>query len=246
MITIKNVNKEFDGFRALDDLTMTIPTGSIYGLIGTNGSGKTTIIKHMAGILRPDSGTIEYDGAPVWENADLKAQIALIPDELYFPNGYTLDQMAGMYAGIYPSWNQQRFAEMTEAFGLPMRGSGDATGHTRLRSFSKGMKKQAAFCLAMSAMPKYLLLDEPIDGLDPLVRKLVWKYIVEDVADRETTVLVSSHNLREMEGICNQVGILSHGHLLSEREIDTMTDSLEEVFLREMGGENNEISKLLF
>lgn len=221
MIRIQNLSKSFDGYPALADLEMTIQTGSIYVLIGINGAGKTTIIKHMSGMLMPDSGTITFDGENVWENEELKQQIGLIPDELYFPNGYNMKDMCQVYSGLYKSWNDERFNEMAHLFKLDMK--------KKLRGFSKGMKKQAMFCLVMSTMPRYLLLDEPIDGLDPIVRKLVWKYIVDDVADHQMSVLVSSHNLKEMEGICDYIGIISHGSMLLERELESIKSGLHKI-----------------
>jgi len=221
MIRIQSVSKSFDGYPALDDLEMTIQTGSIYGLIGVNGAGKTTIIKHMSGMLRPDNGIITYDGDGIWENEVLKQKIGLIPDELYFPNGYNMKDMCRIYRGFYESWNEDRFEEMARLFKLDMK--------KKLRAFSKGMKKQAMFCLVMSTMPMYLILDEPIDGLDPIVRKLVWKFIVDDVADHQMSVLISSHNLKEMEGICDYIGIISHGRMLLERELDSMKSDLHKI-----------------
>ena len=221
MITIKELTKTFDGVTALDNMEMTIPTASVYGLVGTNGAGKTTIIKHLAGVLRQDSGEIDFDGQPVWENEALKQRIALIPDDLYFPATYSLRNMRELYRGMYPAWNDERFHEMTATFKLDEA--------RRIRTFSKGMKKQAAFCLVMSAMPDYLLLDEPIDGLDPIVRKQVWRYIVDDVAAREMSVLVSSHNLKEMEGICDRIGIIQNGRMRLERELESLRGDLHKV-----------------
>lgn len=221
MITVKDLNKRFEGKPALDSMDITIPTASIYGLVGTNGAGKTTAIRHLAGILRQDGGTIDYDGEQIWENQDLKGRIALIPDELYFPYSYDLDRMGRLYRGLYPAWDEERFREMMAAFKLD--------GKARIRTFSKGMKKQAMFCLAMATRPDYLLLDEPIDGLDPIVRKQVWKYIVDDVAERELSVLVSSHNLKEMEGICDRIGILQNGHTVLERDMESLRGDLHKI-----------------
>lgn len=210
MIYIDNLSKKFDGTLALDGLNMHVPDGSVYGLVGTNGAGKTTIIKHLAGVLRQNSGTILIDGESVWENEKLKARIGVIHDELYFPSGYSLKNMSSMYKSMYPLWNEDRFHEMTRIMQLDES--------RRLSTFSKGMKKQAMFCLVMSTMPDYLLLDEPLDGLDPIVRKLVWKFLIDDVADRQMTVLVSSHNLKDMEEICDHIGIISNGKMILERD----------------------------
>ena len=221
MISVKDLYKKYENNPALCGMYMNIPTGSIYGLVGTNGAGKTTVIKLLAGILRQDSGSMDYDGEDVWENAVLKDRIAVIPDELYFPYTYSLNDMGKFYSGLYNSWNEERFRDMIVTFKLD---SG-----ARIRTFSKGMKKQAAFCLAMSSMPDYLLLDEPIDGLDPIVRKQVWKYIVDDVAERQMSVLVSSHNLKEMEGICDRIGILQNGCTVLERDMESLRGDLHKI-----------------
>ena len=221
MINVKDLHKKYENNVALDGMNMSIPTGSIYGLVGTNGAGKTTVIKHLAGILKQDAGEMDFDGETVWENAELKESIAIIPDELYFPQGYNLDRMGAFYKGLYGNWNEERFDEMIDTFKL--------NRYAALTSFSKGMRKQAAFCLALSTMPKYLLLDEPIDGLDPIVRKQVWKYIVDDVADREMSVLVSSHNLKEMEGICDRIGILQDGRTVLEKDMESLRGDLHKI-----------------
>ncbi len=221
MIRIEGLTKKFDGVPALDGLNMNVPDGSVYGLVGTNGAGKTTIIKHLAGVWRQDKGTIEYDGEDVWENEALKSRIGVIHDELFFPSGYTLKDMGRMYRSAYPEWNEERFHEMTRIMGLDER--------KRVSTFSKGMKKQAMFCLVMSTTPDYLLLDEPLDGLDPIVRKLVWKFLIDDVADRGMTVLVSSHNLKDMEEICDHIGIIASGKMVLERDLDTIKTSLHKI-----------------
>lgn len=221
MIRIDNLSKKFDGCLALDGLNMNVPDGSVYGLVGTNGAGKTTIIKHLAGVWRQDKGTIKYDDEDIWENEALKSRIGVIHDELYFPSGYTLKDMSRMYRSAYPRWNEERFHDMTKIMKLDEQ--------KRVSSFSKGMKKQAMFSLVMSTMPDYLLLDEPLDGLDPIVRKLVWKFLIDDVADRGMTVLVSSHNLKDMEEICDHIGIISNGKMVLERDLDTIKTSLHKI-----------------
>ena len=220
MITVKNVNKHFDDFHALKDLSINVNTGSIYGLVGTNGSGKTTIIKHLTGILRQDSGEILFDGEPVYENPALKAQIGFVPDDLSYFAPYTMKDAVKYYQSLYPVWDQERYDEMRKAFDL---GSGK-----KMNSFSKGMQKQAAFILTMCTRPKYLILDEPIDGLDPIIRKLVWKYIIDDVSEG-MTVLISPHNLREMEGICDSIGILDKGRMHIERDLDELKSDINKI-----------------
>ena len=221
MINVRNLHKKFDKTQALDGIDLTINRGSIYGLVGTNGAGKTTLIRHMAGILKPDEGEILFDGEPVLENTALKQRIGIVPDELYFPKGYAIKDMAKIYEGMYDSFDEERLHELTKLFRLDES--------AQLKGFSKGMKKQAMFSLVMSTMPEYLLLDEPLDGLDPIVRKLVWKFLIDDVADRGMTVLVSSHNLKDMEEICDHIGIISNGKMVLERDLDTIKTSLHKI-----------------
>ena len=221
MIKVTNLDKTFDGFKALSDLNLNVKKGSIYGLVGTNGAGKTTLIKHVTGILNPDHGEILIEDSPVYENIPIKERMGFIPDDLYFFSTYNLKESAKFYRSVYPNWNQARFDHMVKQFELNEK--------RKLSKFSKGMQKQAAFILTMSSMPDYLILDEPIDGLDPIIRKLVWKYIVEDVAEREMTVLVSSHNLRELEGICDSIGILSKGKMMIERDLDELKSDIHKI-----------------
>ncbi len=244
MIEVKGLSKSFGDHQALKNLDLHVKTGSIYGLIGVNGSGKTTLIKHITGVLLPDSGTVKIDGRDVYDNISVKERLGYIPDDLYFFNSYDLKGMKSFYRGLYPNFSEQRFDAMVKDFGLPEG--------KKLSKFSKGMQKQAAFALTMSAMPEVLVLDEPVDGLDPVVRHKLWRYVMQDVAERSATVLISSHNLRELEGVCDSVGIISGGEMKLEGDIEdlknyvtklrenrgegTETDlSLEEVFLYEMG-----------
>ena len=209
MIKVNNVTKTFDGFRALDGLTMTVEQGSIYGLVGPNGAGKSTILRHIMGVYRPDSGSILVDGQPVFENPAVKAKIAVIPDDLYyFPSASTRD-MARFYRGMYPAFDGKRYEALREAFP-------DVDDKQPIRRLSKGMQKQSAFWLALCCNPDLLVLDEPVDGLDPVMRRQVWSLLMGDVAQRGTTVLVSSHNLRELEDVCDHVGIMNGGKILLE------------------------------
>lgn len=221
MIKVVDVNKNFDQFKALVDLNINVNKGSIYGLVGTNGAGKTTIIKHITGIIKPDSGQITIEGEDVYDNKQIKQKMGFIPDDLFFFSTYNLKEMSKFYKELYPKWNQERFNHMVTQFGL--------NDQNKLARFSKGMQKQAAFILTMSTMPDYLILDEPIDGLDPIVRKIVWRYIVEDVAEREMTVLVSSHNLKELEGICDSIGIISKGYMVMERDLDELKSDIHKI-----------------
>ena len=229
MIRVLDVTKRFEDTLALDGLTMTVPKGSIYGLMGLNGAGKTTIIKHLAGFLKEDEGDITIDGEYVMDNVELKKRVVFIPDDLFFFRSYSMKEMAAYFSRIYPAWDQERFEAMASDFQLN-------TG-SNIGKFSKGMKKQAAFCLAMATMPDYLILDEPVDGFDPIVRHKLWHYIMADVADREMTVLISSHNAKEMEDVCNYIGIMSHGKMVLEGDLLEMGDvSIESLFLEKLGG----------
>ena len=223
MIEVKNVVKTFDGFRALDDLTMTVPHGAVYGLVGPNGAGKSTIIRHLAGIYRQDSGDVLVDGQPVYENTAVKRRMAVIGDDWYYFPQSGIREMAKFYAGLYPAFSWERYQKLKEVFPLDEK--------LMLRRMSKGMQKQAAFWLAVCCMPEYLILDEPVDGLDPVMRKQVWSVILEDVAARETTVLVSSHNLRELEDVCDHVGVLHEGKMLLERSLSDLQENIVKVQL---------------
>ena len=217
MLEVKNVVKTFDGFRALDGLTMTVPKGAVYGLVGPNGAGKSTIIRHLAGIYRQDSGEVLLDGQPVYENTGAKRRMAVIGDDWYYFPQAGIREMAKFFAGIYPDFSWERYEKLKQVFPLDEK--------MMLRRMSKGMQKQAAFWLTVCCMPEYLILDEPVDGLDPVMRRQVWSLLLGDVAERGTTVLVSSHNLRELEDVCNHVGILNHGKVLLERSLSDLQDN---------------------
>ena len=223
MIEVKNLVKTFDGFRALDDLTMTVPRGAVYGLVGPNGAGKSTLLRHLTGIYRPDSGTVTVDGEPVFENPAVKRRIAYIPDDVFYFRSASIADMANFYAGTCPTFDSERYEKLRKAFDLDEK--------QPIRRFSKGMQKQAAFWLAMSMAPDVLVLDEPVDGLDPVMRRQVWSLVMADVADRGTTVLVSSHNLRELEDVCDHVGILDHGKLLLERSLSDLQENIVKVMI---------------
>ena len=211
---MKNVTKCFGDFKALDNLSMTVPKGTVYGLVGPNGAGKSTAIRHMLGVYRPDSGTVTLDGAPIYENPIAKMRIGSIPDDVFFFPSATLEDMKKYYKGMYPKFDEQLFERLREVFQLPLK--------NQIRRFSKGMQKQAAFHLTVCTRPDMLILDEPVDGLDPVMRRQVWSVILSDVAQNETTVLISSHNLRELEDICDHVGIMDHGKMLLERSLADM------------------------
>ena len=214
MLEMKNVTKTFAKFKALDDLSMTVPKGSVYGLVGPNGAGKSTAIRLMTGIYRPDSGSITLEGMPVYENPVNKVRMGYIPDDIFYFPSASMEEMKSFYKGIYPQFDEELYKKLFEAFQLPRKGA--------IRRFSKGMQKQAAFHLSLCTHPEMLILDEPVDGLDPVMRRQVWSLILSEVAANGTTVLVSSHNLRELEDICDHVGIMDHGKMLLERSLQDM------------------------
>ena len=214
MLEMRNVTKLFGNFVALNDLSMTVPQGAVYGLVGPNGAGKSTAIRHLTGVYRPDCGSITMDGAPIYENPALKERIGYIPDEIFFFPSASLEEMRKFYRDMYPNFDDKLFEDLYDVFKLPRKG--------QMRRFSKGMQKQAAFHLTICTRPDVLILDEPVDGLDPVMRRQVWNLILSDVAQRGTTVLVSSHNLRELEDICDHVGIMDSGKMLLERSLADM------------------------
>ena len=223
MLDMKNVSKSFGGFKALDDLTMTVPRGCVYGLVGPNGAGKSTAIRLLTGLYRPDSGSITLEGMPVYENPVSKMRMGYIPDDIFYFPSASMDEMRKFYQGMYPDFDDELYEKLFDVFQLPRKGA--------IRRFSKGMQKQAAFHLTICTRPEVLILDEPVDGLDPVMRRQVWSLILSDVAEHETTVLISSHNLRELEDICDHVGIMDHGKMLLERSLADMQGSTHKLQL---------------
>ena len=223
MLEMKNVTKTFGKCKALDDLTMTVPKGSVYGLVGPNGAGKSTAIRLMTGIYRPDSGSVTLEGMPVYENPVKKVRMGYIPDDIFYFPSASMEEMKSFYKGIYHQFDEELYKRLFEVFQLPKK--------SPIRRFSKGMQKQAAFHLSICTRPEMLILDEPVDGLDPVMRRQVWSLILSDVASYGTTVLISSHNLRELEDICDHVGIMDHGRMLLERSLADMQGSTHKLQL---------------
>lgn len=223
MIEVRDVVKEFDGFRALDGLSMTVPKGAVYGMVGPNGAGKSTIIRHLTGIYRQDSGTIKIDGQPVFENPEIKGRIAYIPDDIHYFSNATIKDTMQYYKSIYPKFDEARFNKLGEVFELDT--------HRQMRRLSKGMQKQAAFWIAVSMRPDIMILDEPVDGLDPVMRRQIWSVIMSDVAENGTTVLVSSHNLRELEDVCDHVGIMNNGKIMIEHSLSDLQENIVKIQL---------------
>lgn len=218
MIKVLNVTKYFDDFKVLDDFSLNVRKGTIYGLVGPNGAGKTTIINHINGVLKPDSGEITVSGECVFENARIKEKILNIADDWFYYSTYTIKEMAKFYKSMYADFNKDRYEKLRQVFKIDEK--------RQIRKLSKGMKKQVAFWLSLCAMPDVLILDEPLDGLDPVMRKQVLNLVIADVADREMTVLVSSHNLRELEDICDWVGIIHNGKMIIEKPLDDLKGSV--------------------
>ena len=233
MLELRQLTKTFGTFKALDDLTMTVPRGTVYGLVGPNGAGKSTAIRHILGVYRPDGGEVLFEGKPIYENPEVKTRIASIPDDVFYFPSATLEEMKRFYKGIYPRFDEALYEKLFDAFRLPRK--------SPIRRFSKGMQKQAAFQLSLCCRPDLLVLDEPVDGLDPVMRRQVMSLILSDVAQRETTVLISSHNLRELEDICDHVGIMDKGKMLLERSLADMQGATHKLQLVGETPENLEI-----
>lgn len=229
MISIQQITKSYGKIQSLGGVSAEIGSGSIFGLIGSNGSGKSTLLRIMSGVMRPDSGTVLYDDRSVWENVAVKDEIVFLSDEQFLLPGASMDDMQRLYASLYRHFDTARYRELTALFHLdPER---------KLSTFSKGMKKQASILLALACRPRYLLCDETFDGLDPVMRKLVKKLLAEEVADRGMTPIIALHNLREIEDICDRIGLLHGGAILFERELDDMKrdiHTVQAVFERSM------------
>lgn len=222
MIKVNNIIKEFQGFRALDGVNMNVEKGDIYGLVGPNGAGKSTIIRHLTGVYRPDAGEIFVNGEPVYENRIVKSKIAYIPDELfYFLQADTLEMMK-YYKGIYPQFDEKMFYRLQEFFpSIQLK--------RNIRRLSKGMQKQVAFWLSICCKPELLILDEPVDGLDPVMRRQIWSILMAEVEAQKMTVLVSSHNLRELEDVCDHVGIMNKGKIIIERSLSELQGNISKI-----------------
>lgn len=218
MISAKNVTMEFDGFAALKDMSCEIPDGVIYGLVGSNGAGKSTFLRLISGVYKPKSGEITVDGEPLYENPEVKKNILYVPDDLYFLPQSSMRVMADFYAAAYENFSFERFCNLTKTFGLDP--------NANINTFSKGMRRQAATVLALSAMPKYLFFDETFDGLDPVMRNLVKQVIYNDVIERNTTTIITSHSLRELEDTCDQLALLYQGGVVFESDIQDLKTSL--------------------
>ncbi len=218
MINAQHLTKRFDEFTALDNITCAIPNGCIYGMVGSNGAGKSTFLRLLTGVYQADAGSVTIDGIPVYENPAIKQQIAYVPDSLYFLNGATMERMAHLHWAAHPDFDYAHFQKLTAAFGLDPKKS--------INTFSKGMKRQAATILALSARPQYIFFDETFDGLDPIMRNVVKTLICEDVLERQATAIITSHSLRELEDTCDQLALLHKGGLVLESDVQNLKTSL--------------------
>lgn len=214
MLKANDLVKRFGDTIALDGLNTEIGRGCIYGLVGPNGSGKSTLMRLMCGVYRPDGGSITLEGEPVFENIAAKDRILYLSDDLYFPPKSTVEELAAFYRGLYSGFSTETYQKLCGCFPLEVKKS--------LSTFSKGQRRQAALLAALCCHADYLLLDEAFDGLDPVIRLMVKKLLAEEIAERGATVVISSHNLRELEDLCDQIGLLSAGRLLFEKDIDVL------------------------
>ncbi len=212
MIKIDSVTKNFDTVRSLDNVSLIIEKGSIFGLIGSNGSGKSTLLRILCGVYRQDTGDVLYDGIPVYEHTDVKRSIVYLSDDQYFLPNATMSDMKRLYMSIYPTFSEEKYGKYLELFGLNER--------RKISTFSKGMQKQVSIILGIAAQTDYLLCDETLDGLDPVMRQTVRRIIAGEVAERGMCVIFASHNLKEIEDICDHVALLHRGELLFEAGLD--------------------------
>lgn len=217
MIEIREVIKKYGKFTAVDKLSMTVDKGSVYGLVGYNGAGKTTLLKTVAGIYRADGGSVTVDGVDVFDSADVKRRMFYVPDDLYFNYNSSIEKMAKFYAGYYPKFSFETLDKLCGVFKL------DKTA--RINSFSKGMQRQAAMILGMSTLPEILLLDESFDGLDPAKRSLMNNMLIEYAADRECSIIVSSHNLHELTDICDHIALINGKRIVLDCSVDDISAS---------------------
>lgn len=234
LITAKNVVKKFDKFTALNHFNMNVPEGSIYGLVGPNGSGKTTTIKHLIGMYKQDEGEILVNDEKVYDNEKVKSKIAYISDDLYFFHGYSIKDMAKFYSKIYKDFSFEKFNELQKVFNIDIK--------RKVNKLSKGMKKQVAFWLTISCNPEIMILDEPIDGLDPIMKENVWKILLEEVKKRKMTVIISSHNLKELENVCTNIGIMKNGEMVLEKELEKKDNNIQKVQI--VFSNNSQIGKI--
>lgn len=213
MIEIKQLTKRFGELKALDEISFNISDGSVFGLVGSNGAGKSTLLRVLAGVYQPDGGQALMDGEEPFENVKIKEQTAFVSDFPYFLPGSSMKSMAEHYAKIYPQWSDERYYSLTSVFPI--------NPNQKISTMSKGMQRQTAIILELSHNPRFIMFDEIFDGLDPVIRELVKKILIEYVSEMNATIVIASHNLRELEGFCDHIGLLHKGGILLEKDIDS-------------------------
>ncbi len=223
MIKVKSLSKKFGSLEALKDLNLYAQAGSVYGLLGPNGAGKTTLLKILAGIYKEDRGEVLINGEVIFENEALKQQVLFMPDTLFFFSSYTIADMAAFYRSIYPLWDEQKYIVLQSVFEIDL--------NKKVQNLSRGMQRQVAIWLALSTMPRVLILDEPLDGLDTVMRQKVKKLLFQEVAERELTIIISSHNIRELEDFCDHIGIIHQGTMIIEQELDELKRDIHKIQL---------------
>ncbi len=221
MIKAENVTKRFDGILAVDRVSVEIKEGIVFGMVGTNGAGKSTLLRMIAGVLKADEGTITVDGALVFENPAAKKEVFYISDDAYYLNNGTPVDMADYYGAVYEKFNRKRYLELMDQLGLPLS--------RKISTFSKGMKKQVSILLGVCAGTKYLLCDETFDGLDPVIRQAVKSMFAKEITERGLTPVLASHNLRELEDICDHVGLLHKGGVLLSKDLEEMRTGIHKL-----------------
>ncbi|MBQ7012764.1 MAG: ABC transporter ATP-binding protein [Oscillospiraceae bacterium] len=221
MMTLKGTIKKFGDFNALDGVDLEIPKGTAFGLLGSNGAGKSTILRLFSGIYRPDGGEVLIDGEPVYDNVSAKQKVFFINDETVQFGGYTLMELKNLYKQFYPSFSEEIFARLQGAIQLP--------AHRKISTYSKGMKRQAIVIIGIACCTPYLLLDEAFDGLDPTMRIIVKRMLVDAMCERELTVVISSHNLKEINELCDTAALLHKGKIIFNRQIDSLKGSVHKV-----------------
>ena len=221
MIELLELEKSFDNIKAVNRVSLNVSDGEVFGLLGTNGAGKSTLLRILSGVIKPDAGIVLVDNRPVYDNPDVKKDIFYISDDQYFLPNSTPEEMADYYEGIYENFDKKRFFDFCDGFGL--------NKGRRINTFSKGMKKQVSILLGLCAGTKYILCDETFDGLDPVVRQGVKSLFAADMADRGLTPIIASHNLRELEDICDHVGLLHKGGVILSQDISDMKLKMQKV-----------------
>lgn len=233
MIEAKGLTKRFDKITALSSIDLTVADGVVFGLIGANGSGKSTLLRLIAGVYYPDAGELTVDGTAAFDNVAIKEQIFFLSDTPYFIHQADTNEMAKFYSRIYPSWSWDKFNYLTTVFPIDPK--------MKISTMSKGMQRQAALMLALSCCPKYLLLDEAFDGLDPVIRDVLKKLIAAGIAESGLTVIIASHNLRELEDLCDHAALLYKGEVVFNDEIDTLKTHLHKIQVAYKGVPDNAV-----